>query len=441
MKRNPFAEWLGFAVVAASLLWSPRTGGAAEASAAAADEISLDALVAEALKANPELNFYQAEIEAAAAGRRIAGQMANPELSAEGGYKRTETRGGNFLGDGAAWSVSVSQAFDFPGRLALRKAIANQQIALARLGLEQFRLALTARVWKCGYRLLVAQENTRAAREVRDRVQDLLAVLVQRDPAGITPLLETRVIEANLVTLQRRASLAEQAVQTARLELNQICGQPLDTATRIAPTEVKFSNLPPIESLLAEARTNNFDLRMRQKELEQQGFRVDLARKDRWSPVTLAPFYSSERAVDQESIVGLGMSIPLPLWDSKKANVDQEKARVQQAEASLRVTERQVERQVTERTLAYQKQLAEMGRWRTNAVAQFREAADLGDRHFRMGSIPVSIYLELQKQSLDATEALLATKAEALENWLQLELLVGGLPTAFAAAGQSGGAK
>jgi outer membrane protein, heavy metal efflux system len=386
---------------------------------------TLDALVDQALQSNPELNFYQAEIAAAKAGRQIAGKLANPEISGDIGYKRDESRSGQFLGDGVAWSVSVAQTFDFPGRMALRKAIANRQIAIAELGLAQFRSGLAARVRELGFKLLVAQENARAAREVRDRVQQLLAVLVQRDPAGITPLLETRVIEANAVTLQRRTTLAEQAEQTARLELNQACGRLLEAPLQIAPAELKFPAAPPLDTLLADARTNNFDVRIRAAELEQQGFQVDLSRKERWAPVKLAPFYSNERGADDQAIVGLGISLPLPLWDGKKASVEQSKARLQQAETSLRVTQRQVERQVTERALAYDKLLGEMAQWRTNAVVQFREAAELGDRHYRLGSIQVSTYLELQKQYLDATEALHNTQADALRDWQQLELLVG----------------
>jgi cobalt-zinc-cadmium efflux system outer membrane protein len=152
---------------------------------------------------------------------------------------------------------------------------------------------------------------------------------------------------------------------------------------------------------------------------------VELARKDRWPYVKLAPFYSNERGADDQSVVGVGIALPLPLWDSKKASMEQAKARLQQADTSLRVTQRQIERQVTEHALAYEKQLAEMGRWRANASAQFREAAALGDRHYRLGSLPVSTYLELQKQYLDATEALLSTQADALENWQEVELLLG----------------
>ena len=46
------------------------------------------------------------------------------------------------------------------------------------------------------YRLFAAQEKSAAAVKGADWFKALRDVLVQRDSAGLTPLLETRVIEA-----------------------------------------------------------------------------------------------------------------------------------------------------------------------------------------------------------------------------------------------------
>jgi cobalt-zinc-cadmium efflux system outer membrane protein len=152
------------------------------------NQMSLDDLVNEALANNPELNFYRAEIAAARSDRKTAGAWANPEVSAEIGQKRVKNSGGTLLGEGTAWAISVNQTFEYPGRLSLRKAIANRDIHLAELGFAQFRLALAARVRSLGYKIFIAQEKLVASREVADRFQALTEVLVQRDPAVVTPI-------------------------------------------------------------------------------------------------------------------------------------------------------------------------------------------------------------------------------------------------------------
>jgi outer membrane protein, heavy metal efflux system len=391
-----------------------------------ATSLSLDTLVADVVKSNPELEFYRAEIVAAKAGRKTAAQWNNPELTTELGSKRVWERGGPALGDGPAWSVSVAQTFEFPGRLALRKAIANRQVELAQLGLDQFQAALAARARSLGYAVFTAQEKAGAAREVAQRFQSLLDVLVQRDSAGVTPLLDLRIIEANALTVNRRASQAAQEVQTALLELNHLRGRPPTTPLKLtADPGTILTNLPPLQALLDTAFTKNFDVRIRQAELAQQGYHVELSKNERWPKVTVAPYYASEKANDEQRIVGVSVSLPLPLWNRNQGNLEAAQARLQQAETSLQVTWRQVERKLAEHSLACQTKLEEMARWRADAQQQFREAAELADRHYRLGAVPVTTYLEMQTRYLDALDALLATRSEALDHRQQLELLAG----------------
>src|SRR5437867_12242540 len=167
-------------------------------------QMTLEAVVTDVLEHNPEVSFYSAEIAAAKGGARTAATWANPELSTTIGDKRATGEGP--AGEGIAWSVSVRQTFEWPGRIPLRKAIANRQIHLAELGYEQFRTALAGRARTLALNVYAAQEKAAAAREVAGRYQALREVLVQREPAGLTPLLETRIIEVTEVALQRKAS-------------------------------------------------------------------------------------------------------------------------------------------------------------------------------------------------------------------------------------------
>lgn len=396
-----------------------------EISAAKGDNSSatLEALVDEALDRNPERKFYEAEITAAKAGRKTAGLLANPELSGGVGQKRVT--GGGLSAEGVAWSVSVVQPFEWPGRIGLRKAIANHDIELAQLGYERFKIALAGRVRTLAYGLFAAQERFAAATEVAERFKALREVLVQRDPAGLTPLLETRVIEATELNAQRKSSQALLATQAALLELNQLRGVAPDARLSIGQTQLAFRPPEDKSALMTLARTNNFELKVRAVELAQQGFRVDLAKNERYPTISVGPFISEERAGDRERTIGVGISLPLPLWNRNKGNIEAAAARQMQAEVSLNVTEREIQRKVVEAALTYETKLREMAKWRPDSVQHFKEAAEVADRHYRLGAVPISTYVELQKQYLDAVEGLLDTKKEALEAAVQLELLTG----------------
>lgn len=387
---------------------------------------ALEALVAEALEKNPELKFYEAEIAAANAGRKTAGLLGNPELS--GGVGQKSVRDAGLSAEGVAWSVSVVQPFEWPGRIGLRKSIANHDLELAQLGYERFKTALTGRVRTLAYGLFAAQEKSAAATEVAERFKALREVLVQRDPAGLTPLLETRVIEATELNAQRKATEAALTTQAALLELNQLRGLAPDSRLAIGQTQLAFRPAEGTSALMTLARTNNFELKVRAVELAQQGFRVDLARNERYPTISVGPTLSEERAGDRERIIGVGISLPLPLWNRNKGNIEAAVARRMQAEVSLTVTERDVQRQVVEAALTYETKRREMSKWRPDSVQHFKEAAELADRHYRLGAVPIATYVELQKQYLEAVESLLDTRKEALEAAARLELLTGLTP-------------
>lgn len=386
--------------------------------------VSLEALVVEVLEKNPERQFYEAEITAARSGRKNAGVRANPELTTSLGYKGVRSAG---LGaESVAWSASVMQPLEWPGRVGLRKAIANHDVELAELGLKQFDVALATKARALAFNLFVAQEKTKAAGEVASRFKELREVLVQRDPAGLTPLLETRVIEATELNTQRKAANAALSIKTALLELNQLRGLPPETPLIISQAEPMFQSADSPSTFVQMARTNNFEVRLRAAELAQQGFRVELAQNERYPGLAVGPTISEERAGgDRERIIGLSVSIPLPLWNRNKGNIETAQVRQMQAEMSLATAQRDVERKVVAAVLTYEAKLAEMAKWRPDSVAHFKSAAELADRHYRLGAVPVATYVELQKQYLEAVESLLETKDEALTAAMQLELLTG----------------
>ena len=393
----------------------------------AADEkpplpVTLDALVAQALAENPELKFYEAEIAAAKGERKAAGTWANPEISGEVGRKRVR---GDLSAEGTAWAVSVQQTFEWPGRLSLRKAIADRSVQLAEAGLEQFRAALAAEVRRRGYALFAGQRREAAAAEVAVRGEELVATLVQREPAGVAPLLETRAIEAAVIKLRRTAGEGAREAQQALFELNQLRGRGIGEHIVIAEVTPTFAELPGVDELIRRAARGNFELRQRAIELTQQGFKVRLTENEAWPSITVGPQFSQEKAVDKETVAGIGVSIPLPLWNRNTGNIATAKARELQAQTSLRLAQRDIERKLREHAAGYALHRKEMARWNPKVAEQLREAAALADRHYRLGAVPLATYLEVQSSYLEALEAIYATQAEALTALAEIELLTG----------------
>lgn len=396
----------------------------AENSSIAPNHTTPAALVRQALANNSELKFYAAEIAAAKGTLKTAGTMRNPELNTEAGYKNTRDNSGGPSGQGATWSVSVNQTFEYPGRIALRKAIASGDVNLAELHLQQFRVTLAARVRTLAYSISIAEERSMAARQVADRFQGLSEVLAQRPPAGVTPLLETRIIDANTLTFRRQEREAALAAKTAAAELNQLCGRPAADALQVNAGELNLLQIS-LQTLIDAARANAFDIRIRQRELAQQGFKVALAKNERFPAIAVGPYYSQENAADKEQRAGIGISLPLPLWDRNAGNIETSKAREQLAQASLLTTRREVERRVTQSAATFEAKREEIAKWQVPTVAKFREAAELADRNYRLGAVALPVYVETQNQYLEIVGALQEMKKDALQAAQELEILTG----------------
>src|SRR6266540_3498682 len=394
-----------------------------------APEMTIDALVAEALSRNPELQFYVTGIAAARGERRTAAQWAYPELSTNVGAIHYNDLNGNSLGTGPAWSFSTTQRFEYPGRIALRKAIADRQIALAELGLANFRIALTNKVRTSAHRVLIARQKAEAAREVSVRLADLLSVLEQRPPAGVVPMIDMRVIQASTIVQERRGAEAAREGAVATYELNQLRGAdpsaPLALVRQPPDKDVDLAPIPETPVLLTWARARNFEFRGRIVELEQHGFKVRLALNERWPSFTIGPYTNGERAVDQQVEGGIAFAMPLPFWNANRGNIATAKAREEQARISLTVTWREIERKIVAAVNSYRIQREQLQKRQPEVQRQLSEAAVLADENYRAGALPIATYIELQKEYLDATDALLSAQADALASRDELELLTG----------------
>jgi cobalt-zinc-cadmium efflux system outer membrane protein len=202
-------------------------------------------------------------------------------------------------------------------------------------------------------------------------------------------------------------------------------GRRPDTPIVVERSSFSLKAVPSLNQLLSAAMQNHYDLRILHAELEQQGFKVELAKNERYPAIVVGPFVERENGLEDETTGGIGISLPLPFWKSGKAEVTAAEARQTQAQASLGVAQREVERQVTESMLMFKPQQSRVSLWKGDAVTKFGEAAALADRHFRLGAVPMATFVELQDKYLEAVEAVNEARSQTLEAALKLEELTG----------------
>ncbi len=322
---------------------------------------SIEALIAKSLSNNPEIAVYQAAIDSGKAGLEQAGRWSNPELNLGSGLNRISSGAG--FQNGHVMSVSLSQRIEFPQRIQLRKAIANGDIKLAELGLERFRMNVENRIREAAYAHQSSLELMTLYTRVSDRAENLLQALVQRDPAGVAPLLQRRVIEALLVQLHLKSRGYQLEAERHLMELNYLAGNAPDARLLLAPFEVQLNDLPSAQVLHDIASTNNFELAFHAEEISQQGYRVELAKSERWSELTLEPFFERETGGGPQNVIGLGISLPLPIWNRNKGNIKAAEIRETQLAAAISASFRQIQKDLSFHAQGYKASLEQVRRW------------------------------------------------------------------------------
>lgn len=393
--------------------------------AAMPTSVGVPDLVRQALESNPERQAYVAALAAARTSSTSASSPGDPALSLEVGHKRLRDAAGAHAGEGEVWVASLSQTFEWPERLRLRRALADADIEMAKLGLERFEQALGTRATVLAYRLSRAQLRAQATAEVAERFAGLRKSLLGRDPSGPGPLVEMRAVEAAEVLARRRAEDARLALQQALLEVNQLRGAPLLAPLVVRTPSVSLVDAPGLEQLLGAAEKGNFGYRMRVLESEQASLQSDLSRSDSVPGFTAGPYVSQDRVAGRETIIGLRFEIPLPVTNRRTAADRTAVERRRQARASVDAAKRDMQREVAQTLLAYASKVDQLRMHQDDPAERFAEAARTAERHFRAGAIGFQLFMEAQSGYLDAVDAALVLQEEAVESGLRLRELTG----------------
>lgn len=382
-------------------------------------------LVRQAVASNPERQAYEAALAAERAAAGAATSPQDPVLSLEVGRKRLRDAGGAFLDEGQVWTASLSQTFEWPERLRLRRAIADRQVETAQLGLDRFGQALEAKATVLAYRLSRAQLRAQACEEVAERYAGLRKALVGRDPSGAAPLVELRSVEAAEVVARRRSEEARLALQQTLLEMNQLRGAPSLAPLVVVVPRLALRDAPKLEALLAAAPQGNFGYRIQVLESEQLSLQSDLVRSDSVPGFTAGPYVSQDRVGGRETIVGLRFDIPLPVTAraSSAERAGLEKRR--QAKAALAVAWRDVERELAQAWLSYASKLEQLRMHKDDPAERFAEAARTAEAHYRAGALSLQLFMDAQAGYLEAVDSALLLQEQAVEAGFRLRELSG----------------
>lgn len=186
----------------------------------------LSELLAEALKANPEIIAARKAVEAAQARIVQARSLDDPELNIESWMiplnQPTNMNKAN------THMVNLRQRLPFPGKLRLRGEAATQEQAMAAARYRTKEREIIAAVKKGYADLFMADRELQIAQEQLDLIERILKTAEVRYAVGKVAQQDVIKAQVEQSDLLNRLILAEQARQSAEAKLNTLLNRPTD---------------------------------------------------------------------------------------------------------------------------------------------------------------------------------------------------------------------
>lgn len=387
----------------------PSSAGAGSETAA----LTLHEALQRARRVSPELAAARHEVEAAEGARVQAGALPNPTLEALWEDQRRETRTTTF---------TLSQPIELGGKRQARTEAADRAIDIAHAQLEARLTDVEASVTSAFFAALVARERMALAQtslEVAQRGRDAAG---KRVVAGkISPVEETkaRVAEAGvrleLVQAQGEWRTALNLLRASigpGLAIERLDGNALRIPQPPSAEEVAFR----VESAPAvkEARLDVRRLRAL----------ADLERARRIPDVTLTVGAKrAEELARNQAVVGI--SIPLPIFDTNRGNLQEALRRQDKAEDVALVTELRIRSEAQAARQRFVTALAEVVSLREEVLPGAQSAFEAATRGFELGKFAYLEALDAQRTLLQSRSQYLRALAQAHQAASDLQRLLG----------------
>lgn len=378
----------------------PRSNAETSSSTLGATSLTLAQALERALTNNPGLRSAEREIEAAEGAIDQGGAIPNPALSYEMEDTRKETRTNTLM---------LTQPLELGGKRAARISAAERGRDVAQAQLATKRAEVRGQTHDAWREVLAAQEGQRLAEDATKLAQRATQAAARRVQAGsASPLEETR---ARLEELNARLAQAqaESTLAASRTRLAALWGQPQADFARV---EGRLDDLPGVPS--AEALLDRLDetpaMRVATHESARSQALTDIERSRRYPDVNVSVGVKRATELGRNQTI-LGLSLPLPLFDSNRGNLREALARNAQAQDALQATRSTLTSELLQARNRLTASRMEAEGLAREVVPAAQSALDAATRGYELGKFGL---IDL----LDAQRSLFQMKTQQLRAWL-----------------------
>jgi len=404
MKKNLVLRWCWLSV---AILVTGTGASASEAvespsaPRAHSNALNLPEAVRLALENNPDLHASRARVEAAAGRAYQARKWKNPEL--ELNAEDWPVSNGNGFSD-AKQTIGILQTLPYPGKKSLDRRIGGAGVKLSEAELAVRQTEVVRDVKAAFFRALASEQLVTSSIDLLSVAESSAATARKRVDAGSAAYQEQLRAEVQLEQARTELADFERDWATSRQALASVIGRP-DLANASLSGAMAES---PDSDLLGAVGENALDRHPSATAARADVERADLeqrrARLEPYPDVRVGISGGRIGETDQ-SIIQLGLAVPLPILDTGKGKKREARANVDVAEAELVRVQYALLREWTVAQNRYRTAVEQVRNYRERLLPKATEALRLVRTGFEQGKFGFIDLLDTQRTTAEARQA------------------------------------
>jgi len=385
--------------------------------------LTLDDVVALAVRENRTLRAKQFEYQATRAGEVTAGLRPNPTA-----FYSAEQLGASRSTDAIPQhTVIVGQPIELAGKRGRRLDSARAAIRVSEWELADVRRQVIAQVKKAFTDVLVAQATLALAQENLRALDEVERIQRFRAERGDISELELTRIQVQRFAFERDAADARQAIEAAKITLRALAAPEALPAGFDVVGDVEFRDRPfNREELYRLTIGNRPDVRAAEAGREKARADVNLARANAWADVT--PQVEFQR-IGNANTVGAGVSMPIRIFDRNQGEIARTRAEVARTDALQQAVAIQALAEVDTALTAVTVSRDKVVLLRETYLPKAQRVRDTVEFAYRRGGVSLLDFLDAQRTYRETALEHIRTLGAYWNGVYQLEAAVGGTLT------------
>lgn len=375
---------------------------------------TLEASIALALDRNKELSAAKLEIQAVEATIIQAGARPNPEISAlmEDTKKATRTT-----------TYQINQPIELGGKRSARIEAAQRAHDIAVLEFSAKRAEIRSGVTAAYFDTLIAQEKFRLAEDLLKLTERSTSITSRRVSAGkISPVEETK---ARVADASARLALNQAAsdLTLARKRLTAYWGD-LDGTFTLSTGNVETPPSLPGIAQLTERVNDGPAIKLARLEVERRRALAKIESTKRIPDLTLSLGNKRDEEARRNMWV-VGVSVPIPVFDSNKGNELEALRRVDKARDEQAATEIRIQGEAAQSYERMRNATEEIGALRREIVPGAESAYNAATKGFELGKFSFLEVLDAQRTYFQAKSQYWQALSNVHQAFAELDRLAG----------------